>query len=57
MNWIRYSGVWVTLIVNPLHWRFRSYMAKPDDLNPKMWKLDAQLLFINLRVVIDDGSW
>lgn len=56
-NWIRYSGVWVTLIVNPLHWRFNWEVIKPDDLNPSMYQLDFQLFFLRVLIVFDDGSW
>lgn len=56
-NWIRYSGIWVTLIVNPFHWRFSWEVIKHDDLNPKMYLLEFQLFFLNIRIVFDDGSW
>jgi PhoPQ-activated pathogenicity-related protein len=57
MKWLMYSGVWVTLIVNPFHWRFSWEVIKPDDLNPKRYMLFFQLLLLNIRIVFDDGSW
>jgi len=56
-NWIRYSGVWITLVVNPLHWRIRFENIFEDELNPKMKFIDLQFIFLNIKVVVDDGSW
>jgi len=56
-NWIRYSGVWITLIGNPFHWRFSWELLKDDELNPKMNRFEMQLFFLNIRIVLDDGSW
>jgi len=57
-NFLRYSGIWIGLIVNPFHWRFAW------DKGLKEWPNDT-LLFENcvyvgpiyIRVIIDDGSW
>jgi len=56
-KWIYYSGIWIHIIVNPFHWRFDWEVIKPDDLNPNMYKLDFQLLFLRVLFVFDDGSW
>ena len=56
-NWLRYSGIWVTIVVNPFHWRFDWQVIRDDDLNPNMSQLFFQLLLINVRIVLDDGSW
>jgi len=58
MNWLRYSGIWVTLICNPYHWQV-SFSTQPDpiwnDLNTKEYVL--QFLFVSVRVVIDNGKY
>jgi hypothetical protein len=56
MKWLRYSGVWITLIVNPFHWDFRWEVIKEEDLG-RIDTIELQLFFINIRVIIDDGKW
>ena len=56
-KWLRYSGIWITIVVNPFHWRFTWEVIKEDELNPKMNRMFFQLFFINIRIVLDDGSW
>lgn len=56
-NYIRYSGVWVTFGLNPLHWSFKFEFMHPDELNPKMRGIYFVLAFVSVRIVIDDGSW
>jgi hypothetical protein len=56
-NYIQYSGIWVSLCVNPFHWSFKSEFMHPDDLNPKMRGIYVVLAMVSVRVVIDDGSW
>ena len=59
LDWIRYSGVWITVVVNPLHWRF-SIDKNPYEHEwpaPDRYELHIQLLAISLRLVIDSGRW
>jgi hypothetical protein len=56
-SWIRYSGVWITVIVNPLHWSIRFENIFEDELNPKMNYVNLQFLFLNIKIILDDGSW
>lgn len=52
MNWLKYSGVWVGLVVNPYHWQLR-------------WARDSNQVFENclylgpiwIRIVIDNGNY
>lgn len=51
MNWIKYSGVWCGLVLNPYHWRFK-------------WAHDNEAVFENclyvgpfwIRVIIDNAE-
>jgi hypothetical protein len=56
MKWLRYSGVWITLIVNPFHWDFRWEVIKDEELG-RIDTLELQFLCINIRVILDDGKW
>jgi len=56
-KWIRYSGLWVTFILNPLHWQLNSETFKKDDLNPKLFGMVINIGPIVLRLIIDDGSY
>lgn len=58
MDWVRYSGIWVTLICNPLHWQF-NYIK---NLNyewpaPNRKEYILQVLMFSFRLVIDNGDW
>ena len=59
MNWLKYSGLSISLIVNPLHWSWMPWWRR--DYNewdgPNEWTGSCGLLFITIRVWIDDGSW
>ncbi len=56
MKWLWYSGVWITLIVNPFHWDFRWEVIKDEELG-RIDTLELQFLCINIRVILDDGKW
>ena len=56
-NWIRYSGIWITFILNPFHWTFRFENIFEDELNPKMNYVNLQFFFLNIKIILDDGSW
>ena len=56
-NYLKYSGIWVSLAVNPYHWRFHKEFNKPNDMDPSMYSLYLTLGPISIRFVIDDGSW
>jgi hypothetical protein len=58
MNWLRYSGIWITFILNPLHWRIGTVNDTIWDYStPNRKEMAFQLLFLTIRIVIDDGSW
>jgi hypothetical protein len=57
-NFIKYSGVWIGLVLNPFHWRFKYDNTNPTDA----WTehvFENCLYFgpIWIRVIIDDGRW
>jgi hypothetical protein len=58
IKWLRYSGVWVTLILNPFHWGLGFYKDKEEVLSaPNMLSYRLQIIFVTIRLVVDDGSW
>jgi hypothetical protein len=59
MDWFRYSGIWLTLVFNPCHWRI-SYCIDPTKAEwpcPSRKEVEVQFLFLTLRIVIDNGDW
>jgi|688.fasta_scaffold59420_6 hypothetical protein len=54
MKWLKYSGVFLTLAVNPFHWRIGLDWGK-DELNG--WTLKLNFLPLGVHVVIDNGDW
>jgi hypothetical protein len=57
LNYLRYSGLWAGLIVNPFHWEFRFEFLHPDELNPDMKGIFVSLGPIWVRAIIDNGTW
>ena len=56
MNWLKYSGINITLKLNPFHWRFNFEFCKTNEA----WEQDAfvlELLPITIRIWFDDGQW
>lgn len=56
-KWLRYSGIWVTLVLNPFHWQLRAETFNKDELNPKMLGLVINTGPVVARIIIDDGSY
>jgi hypothetical protein len=54
MKWLKYSGLFITIAVNPFHWRLGLDWGK-DELNA--WSAKINLLFLGIHLVVDDGSW
>lgn len=48
-KWLYYSGLWITLVCNPFHWRV-SYHAEEDTHT-------VQLFMLTIRLVISNGRW
>jgi len=55
-KWFKYSGIWITFTLNPLHWRFSFMLVKKDSLSGRDY-IDADFLFLNIRIIIDNGDW
>jgi hypothetical protein len=58
-NYIRHSGLGITIIFNPFHWRYVPYFYYGVDA---AWpSADVQLagswLFLKIQLLISDGSW
>jgi hypothetical protein len=56
LNYLKYSGLNVTIKLNPYHWRLNIAYRQTVDI----WEQDAlviELLPITIRLWIDDGSW
>ena len=56
-KFVRYSGIWVSFVLNPYHWRLVFEFMQPDELNPKMRGFYFSLLPLTVRIVVDDGTW
>jgi len=56
-NYLKYSGVWMGIVINPYHWNFH-FDFKSDHI------IDNYIFFSQLyigpfwiRIIIDDGKW
>lgn len=60
MNWLKYSGASVSVTLNPFHWFWAPRISnehRGDWFGPNERTLNVSILFLTLRVWIDDGSW
>jgi hypothetical protein len=60
LDWLRYSGVSVIIVVNPLHWRLipralREINREWPSPNERTWSVSW--LFLTVRGWIDNGAW
>lgn len=58
-NWIRYSGASVSITLNPFHW---SWIPNANTYNdtwggPNEHTVSVSLLFLTIRIWIDNGDW
>lgn len=57
-NYIKYSGIWIGLVLNPFHWKLK-YQTKAVEF-PDCDNLFDNCLYVGpvwIRVIIDDGRW
>ena len=60
LDWLRYSGISISLTVNPAHWSWWPQIQNdPLDtwIGPNEHRFYFSWLMITLRAWIDDGSW
>lgn len=57
MKWLKYSGMFITIVVNPFHWRLGMSYGKDDLCGPNSWTGKVDLLFLGVHVVWDNGDW
>ena len=60
MNWLKYSGASVSVTLNPFHWFWTPRIGREplgDWAGPNEHTVSLSILFLTLRVWIDDGSW
>jgi hypothetical protein len=56
MNWIKYSGVWIGIVLNPFHWRF-GFVKGENVWDDPVFENCLHLGPVWIRVIIDDGRW
>ena len=58
MKWLRYSGVWIGIVLNPFHWQFK--WERTNDNDEHLVHVFENCLFVGpvwVRVIFDDGRW
>lgn len=56
INYLRYSGINVTLLLNPFGWNYKPRYTKETD----PWGDNDHIfcfLFVSVRIFISDGDW
>ena len=55
LNYLRYSGIWAGIVVNPFHWQFGFLKESFND--DFIFENCLSLGPVWIRVIIDDGRW
>ena len=56
-NYLKHSGLWAGLVLNPYHWNFKLEVDPPQLVDTYIFHFELYLGLVWLRVVVDDGSW
>jgi len=56
ISYLRCSGIWVGLVINPYHWQF-GWKRSVDELNSNLFENAVHFGPLWIRVVVDDGRW
>jgi hypothetical protein len=56
-NYLKYSGLWAGLVLNPYHWNFKLEVDPPQLIDTYLFHFELYLGLIWIRIVIDDGNW
>jgi len=56
-DYFRYSGIWIGIVLNPVHWVFdiNFQTGKNDDEYILTFELYCGIIWI--RIIIDNGEW
>jgi hypothetical protein len=57
LNYAQYSGIWISFVLNPFHWRLSFDSKKPDDMDPALYAINVSAGPLVIKLVWDDGSW
>jgi hypothetical protein len=59
-DWLRYSGICVTITLNPLQWSIMpnyGHLTNDEWPSPNFQGYRVHWLMFGIRAWIDDGSW
>lgn len=63
MKWLRYSGMVISVSVNPLYWKMLPWWKTDSDQLDWAFKSETErtvsfgFLFLTVRIWIDNGQW
>jgi hypothetical protein len=57
LDYLKFSGVWISFAINPCHWRLAFRFDRPNDTDPAMYQFSTTLGPLSVRAILDDGSW
>lgn len=57
LNYLKYSGIWIGVVINPYHWRFGLKQGSGSAWEEYLFDNALHLGPVWIRVIIDDGSW
>jgi len=57
LDYLKFSGLWISFAINPCHWRLAFRFDRPNDTDPAMYQFSITLGPLSVRAILDDGSW
>lgn len=57
LDYVRFSGIWVSFALNPFHWRLSGSFHKPTDTDPSMYAIYITVGPLSVRTLLDNGTW
>lgn len=57
LDYLKFSGVWISFAINPYHWRLAYRFDRPNDTDPALYQCNITLGPLSVRAILDDGSW
>ena len=57
LKWLKYSGIWIGLVINPFHWRIGLFQGSKEWPDERLFENSLHLGPIWIRIIIDDGRW
>lgn len=56
-DYLKYSGLWISFAINPMHWTIGGSFQTPTESDPAYYGFYFTFGPLTVRAAFDDGSW